>query len=137
MSEKMSQFSKTEKIVISLAAVLLIGGVLIWVTDFPIGKYVLGLTGGSSQNEVGKLERTSGNIRREQATETDFQDISANTSLFNEDTLVTAPEDQRDFAPERRQLDRDGAGNYDSIEFRRQPGAGRSESHRERRSRQR
>jgi hypothetical protein len=92
MSEKISRFSNTEKIVIGLATVFLIGGAVIWVTDFPIGSYLLGLTGGASQKEVGKLERANGGIRREQATEADFREISTTTPLFNEDTLVTAPE---------------------------------------------
>lgn len=85
-------FTKLELGIVAFGVCLFAGSSALYVSDFPIRNYVLGLEEEGGQVEVGKLGHATGSVRRQISGESDFREVGATAPLFNMDTIVTPPE---------------------------------------------
>ncbi len=87
------RFKLWEIFLLVLFAGIFSASLYVYVTDFPlIRKYVFGMQDSGSAVEVGVLTTSSGRIRRQKASQSEFQNIDQGAVLFNQDTIVTGPE---------------------------------------------
>lgn len=86
---KRLDFRLWEVVLILLALILLGGALTVYVTGFPLRRYLFGLPEVGRNAPVGKLTQATGSVKRELSGEAEFKGISAPETLYNEDTIVT------------------------------------------------
>jgi hypothetical protein len=91
--ERESRLRPWEYVLLGLFAVVFAVSFYFYVTDFPvIRRYFFGLQEAQSTRPAGTLKRSSGKVRRQKASQAEFQQVSTGDSLFHLDTLVTGPD---------------------------------------------
>jgi hypothetical protein len=85
-------FKLWEKFLILFSVLLFVTSLGLYVTDFPLRKYIFGLSEEDGQIVVGTLKDKAGTLKRQLLGETSFKNIEAGTTLYNMDVLVTGPD---------------------------------------------
>jgi len=85
-------FKSWEKVIITISVLLFAISFTIYLTDFPIRKYIFGMTEDNGQTVVGQVHAKSGNLRRQLSGQMEFEPLPSDANLYNMDTVVTGPD---------------------------------------------
>ncbi len=85
------KFKLWEKILILLSILFFSLACLIYVTDFPLRKYIFNLTEDSNQVVIGEIITKTGSLRRQISGQSEFKNIESHDPVYNMDVIVTGP----------------------------------------------
>jgi hypothetical protein len=78
-----------EKLLLVLAGTTSALSALAFLTEFPLSRYVLGLSDEGGQRPVGKVDFLKGSVKRQLSGDAEFKSVSTGETVFNDDTFVT------------------------------------------------
>jgi hypothetical protein len=85
-------FKAWEKALLVLACLLFGASLALYVSDFPLARYIFDLGDEGHHPQVGLVGASQGSIRRELDGESEFKPIKASDPLFDDDVVVTGPD---------------------------------------------
>ena len=92
--KRKARFEKLEIFLIAFGSLLLVSSTYLYWTQFPLISLIFKLENSQSNEIVGKLKLTQGQVRRKLAKDSAFNKLPVNENLFNYDTVVTGPESE-------------------------------------------
>lgn len=79
-----------EKGLILLSMIVFFGSFYLYVTDYPLHRYLFGIEAEGVLEPVGKVQDKQGGVRRQVTGEAGFKSIDDGSVLYNSDTVVTS-----------------------------------------------